>query len=212
MEWIVIFAVIGVVYYFYQKKRSNNDRTFEASYDYRAHQGFLENSFLLDAGEKPPENEWFQKANQKNKNFVSYRGKWSSDWKYASEHPDDSSVKVGGISRENRSADFLRLAQSDGFTMYLEDDPTNPVNKNARKIMVSATIEGELVAKHIGYLPEKIANRYAGVELKISPREAFIPPSGDLNLGVEVTLLQRSARYLKKKAKKPPKLKKEKLK
>ena len=42
---------------------------------------------ILDAGEKVPENKWFQKDTWKNKNFVSYRGNWSSDWKYAGEYP-----------------------------------------------------------------------------------------------------------------------------
>lgn len=156
---------------------------------------------ILDAGEKVPENKWFQKDTWKNKNFVSYRGNRSSDWKYASEYPGESNVKVAGISHENRSADFLKLAQSDGFKMYLEGDPANPVNKNARKVMVSATVDGELVTKHIGYLPDEIANKHAGVELNISPKSAFLPTSENLNVGVEVTLLQRSARYLKKKAK-----------
>ena len=157
--------------------------------------------FILEAGEKAPENKWFQKDTWKNKNFVSYRGNRSSDWKYASEYPGESNVKVAGISHENRSADFLKLAQSDGFKMYLEDDPANPVNKNARKVMVSATVDDELVTKHIGYLPDKIANKYSGIELNISPKSAFLPTGENLNVGVEVTLLQRSARYLKKKAK-----------
>ena len=113
----------------------------------------------------------------------------------------ESDVKVAGISRENRSSNFLKLAQSDGFKMYLKDDPTNPVNKNARKVMASGTIDGEFFKKHIGYLPDEIANKYAGVELNISPKSAFLPTSANLNVGVEVVLLQRSARYLKKKAK-----------
>jgi hypothetical protein len=110
-------------------------------------------------------------------------------------------VKVAGISRENRSYYFLKLAQSDNFKMYLEDDPLNPVNKNARKVMASAMIDGKLLTKHIGYLPDEIANEYAGVELNISPRSAFLPPDTDLDIGLEVTLLRRSAQYLKKKAK-----------
>jgi len=91
--------------------------------------------------------------------------------------------------------------------MYLEDDPANPVNKNARKVMVSDRVDGELVTKHIGYLPDEIANKYAGVKLNIGPKAAFLPTSKNLNLGVEVTLLQRSIRYLKKKTKEDANLK-----
>ena len=158
--------------------------------------------WILESSEKIPKNKWYQKETSKNKNFVSYSGNWSSDWKYASEYPGESNVKVAGISHGNRSSDFLKLAQADDFKMYLEDDPANPVNKNARKVMVSAIVDGELVTKHIGYLPDEIANKFVGVELNISPKSAFLPTSENLNLGVEVTLLQRSARYLKKKAKK----------
>jgi len=152
---------------------------------------------ILEAGEKIPKNKWFQKDSWKNKNYVNYRGNWSSDWKYT----DESSVNVAGISHDNRTADFLELAQSDGFKIYLEDDPANPVNKNARKIMISAILGGELVTRQIGYLPDEIANKYAGIELNISPKSAFLPTSGNLNIGVEIALLQRSVRYFKKKAK-----------
>jgi hypothetical protein len=186
MKWFLILCtIVAIIWTIYLKK---SKRKFE----------FV----ILSAGEKIPENKWFQKDNWKNKSFVRYRGNWGSDWKYASEYPGESDVKVAGISRENRSSDFIKLAQSDGFKMYLEDDPTNPVNKNARKVMVSATVDGEFVTKHIGYLPDEIANKYAGVELNISPKSAFLPTRKNLNVGVEVTLIQRSARYLKKKAEK----------
>jgi hypothetical protein len=182
---LILGALVVIVWIIYLKK---SKRKF--------------NFVILGAGEKIPENKWFQKENWKNKSFVRYSGNWSSNWKYASEYPGESDVKVAGISRENRSSDFIKLAQSEDFKMYLEDDPTNPVNKNARKVMVSATVDGELVTKHIGYLPDEIANKYAGVELNISPKSVFLPTRKNLNIGVEVTLLQRSARYLKKKAKK----------
>lgn len=154
---------------------------------------------ILEAGEKMPKNKWFQKETSKNKNFVNYRGNWSSDWKYT----DEGSVKVAGISHGGRSIDFLQLAQSDDFKMYLEDDPKNPINKNAQKIMISSVVDDESATKHIGYLPDEIANKYAGIDLNISPKSVFLPTSGNLNIGVEVALLQRSARYLKKNNKGP---------
>ena len=166
-----------------------------------SHQKIRFDLLILDSGDKIPSNKWYQKASSKNKSFVSYRGNWGSDWKYASEYPGESDVKVAGISHGDRATDFLQLAQSDNFLMSLEDEPNNPVNKNARKVLASATVEGELVTKHIGYLPDKIGNKYAGVELNISPKSVFLPTNIDLNLGLEITLLQRSARYLKKKAK-----------
>lgn len=156
---------------------------------------------IIDTNEKIPINKWYQKSTWRNKNFVNYRGSWSSNWKYASGYPGESNVKVAGISHGDRVADFLQLAQSDDFKMYLEPDPTNPVNKNARKVMASALIDGELSTKQIGYLPDEIANEYAGVDLNISPKSVFLPTRKNLTLGIEVTLLQRSALYLKKRKK-----------
>lgn len=164
------------------------------------HQKIKFDFLILGTDEKMLVNKWYQKKTARNKNFVKYRGNWSSDWKYASEFGENS-AKVAGISRENRTTDFLKLAQSNDFKMYLENDPANPVNKNARKVMVSAMVDDELVKKHIGYLPDEIANGYAGVELDISPKSVFLPENENLSVGVEVTLLQRSARYLKRKAK-----------
>jgi hypothetical protein len=149
---------------------------------------------IYDKGEKIEPNKWYQKASWKNKNFVSYNGTWNSDWKWS----DDGKVKVAGISRENRTENFLYLAQGKDFRMFLEDEPENPINKHARKVMISATFDGEVRMKHVGYLPDEIATKYAGVELDISPASAFLPTDNELNLGVEVALLVRSARYLKK--------------
>jgi hypothetical protein len=152
---------------------------------------------IVDHDSEIPENQWYQKSTWKNKNFLNYRGTWSSDWKWAEV---ESKAKVAGISRGSRSADFMRLAFCDDFKMYLEEDPENPVDKNARKIIASATVEGKTVSAHIGYLPKEIAAFYAGVELDIRPDSVFLPPDGSINVGVKVALLERSARYLKKQA------------
>lgn len=156
---------------------------------------------VYDEGEQVEPNRWYQKATWKNKQFIAYKGDWGPDWRYASDFPGESNVRVAGISRGERAYYFLKLAQSDHFKMYIEDDPLNPVDKNARKVMVSATIDGKLLTKHIGYLPDEIANQYAGIELHISPKLAFLPSNTDSNVGIEVVLLRRTARYLKKKAK-----------
>ena len=149
---------------------------------------------IYDEGEKIEPNKWFQKASWKNKNFVGYKGSWNADWKYS----DEGKVKIAGLSRGSRSEDFIHLAREEDFKIFLENEPENPVNKNARKVMASATIDGEILTKHVGYLPDEIATKYAGIEIDIRPSKAFIPTTTDLNLGVEVVLLVRSARYLKK--------------
>ncbi len=153
--------------------------------------------YILEKGDKTPQNKWFQKETAKNKSFVNYRGSWSRNWKYANEY-GDSIVKVAGISKGDRAEYFLKIAQSEDFKMYLEDDPSNPVNKNARKVMTSGTVDDEFITKHVGYLPDDVTNEYAGIELKISPKSLFIPPTEGFNFGLEVALLKRSVQYLKK--------------
>ena len=153
---------------------------------------------IYEEGEQIEPNRWYQKKSWKNKNFVNYYGPWDSDWKRA----DEGSAQVAGISRDDRKEDFLNLAPLDTFKMFLESDPENPVNKNARKVMASAEVDGVLVTKQIGYLPDEIANTYAGVDLDIRPAKAYLPKRSDHNVGVEVALLVRSARYLKKRASK----------
>lgn len=157
--------------------------------------------FIVDEGEDIPKNAWFQKSTYKNKRYIYYRGTWSSDWKLVvSDTGERLEVKVAGIQRESRAEDFLKLAFCDNFKMYLEDEPDNPVNKNARKIMTSATIEGTIISKHIGYLPDELANKYAGSELDIRPNYVYLPDDGSFNIGIKVVLLERSSRYLKKQA------------
>jgi len=148
---------------------------------------------VYDEDEQIEINEWYQKATWNNTNFIKYSGTWDTDWKRS----DEGKVKVVGLSRGNRTEDFIRLACSNDFKMYLEEEPENPVNGYARKVMASARVNGELISRQIGYLPDEIATKYAGVELDIRPDTVFLPTSSDLNVGVQVALLVRSARYLK---------------
>jgi hypothetical protein len=150
------------------------------------------NFLIYESDEEIESNKWYQKIHWKNKNFVNYRGVWDSDWRWS----DEGKVKVVGLSRGTRAVDFVTLACLDDFKMYLEDEPDNPVNKNARKVMACATVEGSVVCKHIGYLPDHIATKYAGIELDIRPSKAFLPTNSGLMVAIEVALLVRSARYL----------------
>ena len=61
--------------------------------------------------------------------------------------------------------------------------------------MASGKSNNHLVTKHVGYLPDNIANKYAGTELDINPSNLFLPISSDLNVGLEIYLLVRSKKY-----------------
>jgi hypothetical protein len=150
---------------------------------------------IYDEYEEIDHNQWYQKSSWTNKNFVSYKGIWDSDWKWS----DEGKVKVVGLSHGSRSAHFMLLAREKNFKMYLERETENPVNPNALKVMASVEGDDGLVSRHVGYLPDDVANKYAGIDLDIRPDSAFLPTSNDMNLGVKVALLVRSARYLKNK-------------
>lgn len=158
------------------------------------------NFYILNEGDPIPTGKWYQKDSWNNKSFVSYRGKWNSNWKYA----DDSEVKVAGISRDDRSKHFLTIAQAEDFRLHLELEPDNPVNEHAQKVMASGTVKGEFVSCQIGYLPDDIATKYAGIKISIWPKSAFLPKEAGLNVGLKITMLVRSATYLKKMEKTAP--------
>ena len=143
------------------------------------------NFYRLGEGDPIPTEKWYQKDSWNNKCFVSYRGKWKSNWKYA----EDSEVKVVGLSRDDRSKNFLTIAQSEDFRLYLELEPDNPVNEYAQKVMASGTVNNDFVSHHIGYLPDDIATKYAGTKISIWPKSAFLPNQAGLNVGLKVTML-----------------------
>jgi hypothetical protein len=137
---------------------------------------------VIADGDSVPDG-WYQRADWSNKNFISYRGgRPPQGWKQTRHHE----VKIAGLSFGTRSLDFLQIAPSPDFLLCVEEEPDNPVNPHARKVMASGTVNGTPVKRHIGYLPDAIATKYAGVDLRICPRKAFLPPSRDLNLGVEI--------------------------
>jgi hypothetical protein len=150
------------------------------------------NFLIYETKEEIEPNRWYQRAHWKNKNFVHYSSNWDTDWKLS----DEGKVKVVGLSRGTRTVDFVTLASLDDFKMYLEYDPNNLMNEKARKVMACATVDGDFVYKHIGYLPDYIATKYTGIELDVRPSKVYLPTSSGLKFSIEVALLVRSTQYL----------------
>lgn len=150
---------------------------------------------VIDEYGTPPEG-WYQRRNWNNKSWVSYGGRRrNTDWRWADEEED---IHLAGLSFGTRSSDFLQLAQTEDFHLTCVEEPDNPVNPHARKILASGTLQGTLRICQVGYLPDALATKYAGVEVAVCPRSMFLPPHTDRNLGVKIGLLVRSARYLKR--------------
>jgi hypothetical protein len=158
------------------------------------------NFIVVERGEPIPPNIWYQPSDYANKSFVKYNSDWDIDWKWS----PDGIVKVAGISYGTRARDFLSLAGMDDFDMHLEDEPDNPVDRYAKKVMACATMDGQHVCKHVGYLPRDVSQKYKGIEVSIRPRGAFVPQDTELNLGIEVALLVRNpdAEHMKARRKK----------
>lgn len=150
---------------------------------------------VIDAYAMPPDG-WYQRRNWTKTSWISYGGGHpGKDWRWANEEEE---IHLAGISFGTRSQDFLQLAQTEDFHLTCLEEPDNPGHPHARKVMASGTLHGTHVTRQVGYLPDALARKYAGVEVAICPQSMFLPPHRDLNLGVKIGLLVRSARYLKR--------------
>jgi hypothetical protein len=67
--------------------------------------------------------------------------------------------------------------------------------------MAWGTLDSKLTSASIGYLPDDIANQFAGVELDVRPKAVLLPSPDFPHLSIELILLEPSAAYLKRVAK-----------
>lgn len=145
------------------------------------------NFMTYEQGENIPDNTWYQMTHWKNKRFVNYTYVIPKGWK-----PVDYDVPIAGISRGSRGQDLITIAQSPDFQLYLESDPTNPIDPRALKIFVSGTItDGHYLKKDVGYVPAEMMDDIEGLPLDVLPHSLFLPPSPDLNVGAKVVLITR---------------------
>ena len=142
------------------------------------------------------ENQWYRLEKWKSPNLLVMKTSYSKDWKtyYTSGLP------VVGVTKDNRTVDFILMGDQEDFQIYLEREPDNPVDPNAIKIMGKATVKGELWSRQIGYLAKETAADLKEEDLDARPDSVYLPYGGK-NLGLTIRVLIRSQAYKKKKAK-----------
>lgn len=148
-----------------------------------------------DTEAEAPNNSWYRLSKWNQQNFFKMKSLHSKDWKiYMPEMP------VAGVTHKNRTENFMLLAKKDDFRIFLKKEPDNPVDPNAIKVMGSATIDGELIEKQLGYVPKDNAEELKNEdELDASPACVFLPHEGR-NYGLRIAVLIPSVQYRKKKS------------
>ena len=81
--------------------------------------------------------------------------------------------------------------------MFLEREPANRYDPNAIKVMGSATIDGQLLTRELGYVPKEDAKRLRGREIDVRPDTVNLPCEGE-TYKLTVKILVRSQAYKKK--------------
>jgi len=72
--------------------------------------------------------------------------------------------KVMGTEFEGRWKNLLLLGDQPDFQMYLERELDNALDRNAVKVMCSATVDGNALVKQIGYVQKNTAAALKGIE------------------------------------------------
>jgi hypothetical protein len=152
---------------------------------------------IYDRGDTIEKNRWYRLSHWERPNFLKYDATWSKDWKvYSAEE------NIAGVTHEDRQRKFLELADKNDFTVYLEREQKNKFDKNAIKVMVSASEQSGKRIEQLGYLSKEIAKELKNEpELDARPNTVLIPVSGS-PFSLTLKILVRSQAYKKKQTRK----------
>ncbi len=141
-------------------------------------------------------NTWYRLKGWKYPDYYLLRKSkgWSSDWKLFMPLEEE----IVGVKSEDRQKNFLLLGDLPDFKFSLEREPDNAFDKNAIKVMGSATVDGEIVKKHLGYI-EKDASVYLSGEtdLEVGSASLLLPYEGK-RFSLRLQILIRSQAYKKR--------------
>ena len=147
---------------------------------------------ICEKGDTPPKNKWYRLSHWKNPTLAIMDTTYSKDWKTF-----EREVYIAGLARDDRKEKLAGLVGKSDLKVMLEREPDNPVNPNAIKVIISATVDGNINNEHIGYVPKKIAASLKD-EPELDARPRLLKGSKN-GLIFNYNILVRSARYKKKK-------------
>ncbi|UCG14544.1 MAG: HIRAN domain-containing protein [Deltaproteobacteria bacterium] len=148
---------------------------------------------ICDKKSEAPPNMWYRLRKWKSPHVLRMETTWTRDWKvFSVDEP------VVGVTRENRESSFLLLFDQPDFRIFLEREKDNPVDPNAIKVKGSATVQGNLLERQLGYLSKETAETLKGEEeLDARPYCVYLPHKGG-SYGLRLRVLIRSQSYKKK--------------
>ncbi len=148
---------------------------------------------VIDQGENVGNYRWYRMRHWNSPNFLLMDTDWDNDWKSFS-----AEEEVVGVTFEDRQRNFLVMGDASDFRVHLQRDPNNPIDKNAIKVIGTATINGRSVAGDLGYLSKQTAKELKDEkELDARPHSVYLPYEGR-TLGMRIRVLTRSQAYKKR--------------
>jgi hypothetical protein len=148
---------------------------------------------ILERGETTPLNRWYRLSHWESVHFLKMNTDWDKDWRSFS-----AEEEVVGVTFEGRQEKFLLMGDAHDFQVFLARDPLNPKDKNAIKVMGSATVNGASVVEQLGFLAKETARSLKDeAEIDARPYSVYLP-HGEHRFGLRVQVLTRSQAYRKR--------------
>jgi hypothetical protein len=178
MSTLIFLALVALAYFVYKKR------------------DIIKSFILLSPAEKNhsiPPGKNFQFAIYDDRSDIK-PGVWYrlNDWKYPPNYlrmEDKEKGRLGidspyeeivkGTEFEDRWKNFVLLGDQPDFRLYLEREPRNKFDKNAIKVMCSASVNGNTVIKHLGYVSKETAANLKGIDpIEIGSASVSLPIEG----------------------------------
>lgn len=136
---------------------------------------------------------WYRLRQWSNEDFLRFKTEWGKDWIVWTGGGDhNNAISVAGVTHANAERTFLKIGTYSDFTIYLKREPRNRYDKNAIKVMASATIGWRKHSFQLGYVPAEFAATIANErDLDARPYSVHLPTKGR-EFGIQIRVLVRA--------------------
>jgi hypothetical protein len=150
------------------------------------------NYLTCDNDDTIPEKSWYRSKNWKEENFIRYNATWEKSWKGFSDCEE-----VVGLEHYCGEHKFIQMANKEDLLISLELEPDNEHDKNAIKVMLSATVNNKYRTLHLGYLSRDTARKLKKEqEIEARPYSVNLG-NGYFDFSIRIKVLIRSKSFNK---------------